>query len=173
MVFAGRIPEWNYWTKSKQLMQCSNVSDSVIPCQVSLSMEFFRQEYWNKLPFPPPGDLPDPGIEPTSLSSPALAGRFFYHCTTWEASRINGYLSVSHFWESWGTPRGGKLHSKERRPSFSRQSGIYIEPFGSKHLYFNVFKYGIFSSFLCWWNKHPESCCMFKKKVKKALTPKF
>ena len=110
----------------------------------------------------------------THISFISCIGRqIFYHCTTWEASRINGYLSVSHFWESWGTPRGGKLHSKESRPSFSRQSGIYIEPFGSKHLYFNVFKYGIFSSFLCWWNKHPESCCMFKKKVKKALTPKF
>jgi len=37
-------------------------------------MEFSRQEYWNGLPFPTPGDLPDPGNEP---SSPALAGRFF------------------------------------------------------------------------------------------------
>ena len=34
-------------------------------------------EYWNGLPCPPPGDLPDPGVEPTSLSSPPLAGRFF------------------------------------------------------------------------------------------------
>jgi len=40
-------------------------------------MGFFRQKYWNGLPFPPPGDLPDPGIEPVSLTSPALAGRFF------------------------------------------------------------------------------------------------
>ena len=37
--------------------------------QAPLSMEFFRQEYWNGLPFPSPGDLPDPGIEP---GSPAL-----------------------------------------------------------------------------------------------------
>ena len=37
-------------------------------------MEFPRQEYWSGLPFPPPGDHPDPGIE---LESPALAGRFF------------------------------------------------------------------------------------------------
>ena len=37
-------------------------------------MEFFRQEYWNGLPFPSPGDLPDPGIEPASLKSPALVG---------------------------------------------------------------------------------------------------
>ena len=40
---------------------------------VSLSMEFSRQEYWSGLPFPTPGDLPDSGIEPTSLESPALA----------------------------------------------------------------------------------------------------
>ena len=42
--------------------------------QASLSIEFPRQEYWRGLPFPSPGDIPDPGIEPTS---PALAGRFF------------------------------------------------------------------------------------------------
>ena len=40
-------------------------------------MEFSRQEYWNGLPFPTPEDLPNPGIEPLSLASPALAGRFF------------------------------------------------------------------------------------------------
>ena len=44
--------------------------------QVPLSMGFFRQEYWSGLPFPPPGDLPDPGIQPVSLSL-ALATRFF------------------------------------------------------------------------------------------------
>ena len=41
------------------------------------SMGFSRQEYWSKLPCPPPGDLSDPGIEPASLTSPALAGGFF------------------------------------------------------------------------------------------------
>jgi len=42
--------------------------------QAPLSMGFFRQEYWSGLPFPPPGDLTDPGIKPVS---PALSGRFF------------------------------------------------------------------------------------------------
>ena len=42
-----------------------------------LSMGLFRQEYWSELPCPLPGDLPNPGIEPDSLSSPALAGGFF------------------------------------------------------------------------------------------------
>ena len=48
-------------------------------------MEFPRQEYWSGLPFPSPGDLPNPGIEPASLASPALAGEFFTTSTTWEA----------------------------------------------------------------------------------------
>ena len=41
--------------------------------QAPLYMRFFRQEYWSGLPFPSPGDLPDPGIEPMSLASPTLA----------------------------------------------------------------------------------------------------
>ena len=41
------------------------------------AMEFSRQEYQSRLPFPPPGDLPDPRIAPTSLALPALAGRCF------------------------------------------------------------------------------------------------
>ena len=45
--------------------------------QAPLSTGFPRQEYWSGLPFPPPGDLPNPGIKPTFLVSPALAGKFF------------------------------------------------------------------------------------------------
>ena len=45
--------------------------------QAPLSMRFSRQGYWSGLPCPPPGDLPDPGIKPISLLSPALTGRFF------------------------------------------------------------------------------------------------
>ena len=53
--------------------------------QAHLSMGFSRQEYWNGLPCPPPEDLPNPGIKPTSLMFPALAGGFFTISTTWEA----------------------------------------------------------------------------------------
>ena len=53
--------------------------------QASLSMGLSRQEYWSGLPCPPPGDLPDSGIKPVSLKSPALAGRFFTTSYTWEA----------------------------------------------------------------------------------------
>ena len=47
------------------------------PARLLCAWGFSREEYWNGLPFPPPGDLPDPGIEPVSLMSPALAGGFF------------------------------------------------------------------------------------------------
>ena len=53
--------------------------------QALLSIGFCRKEYWSVFPCPPPGDLPNPGIEPTSLVSPALAGEFFNTNTTWEA----------------------------------------------------------------------------------------
>ena len=42
-----------------------------VACQASLSMDFSRQEFWSWLPFPTPGDLPDPGTEPASLAFPA------------------------------------------------------------------------------------------------------
>ena len=58
------------------MLNRSVVSDSETPWTVARqgpqSMVLFKQEYWSRLPFPPPGDLPDPGIEPTSSASPAL-----------------------------------------------------------------------------------------------------
>ena len=53
--------------------------------QALLSIGFFRQVYWSGLPFPPPGNLPDPEIEPASPPGPALAGRFFTNSTTWKS----------------------------------------------------------------------------------------
>ena len=53
--------------------------------QTTLSMGFSRQEYCGELPCCPPGDLPDPGVEPTSLKSPALASGLFTTSATWEA----------------------------------------------------------------------------------------
>ena len=53
--------------------------------QASLSKGFSRQEYWSRLPGPPPQDLPKPGTKTTSLTSPALAGRLFTTSATWEA----------------------------------------------------------------------------------------
>ena len=56
---------------------------SSVPHQTPLSMGCSKQEYWSGLPCPPPGDLPDPGIKPASLTSPALAGGFFTTSATW------------------------------------------------------------------------------------------
>ena len=67
--------------KNKNVYVLSPVRFFVIPWTVghqgSLSMEFSRQEYSSWLQFPTAGNLPDPGIEPTSLVSPAMAGGFF------------------------------------------------------------------------------------------------
>ena len=64
------------------------VTPWTVTCQALLSMGFSSQEYWSELPFPPPGDLPDPGIEhdpgikSVSLASPIMAGRFFTSSAT-------------------------------------------------------------------------------------------
>ena len=52
-------------------------------------MGFPRKEYWSGLPFPSPGDFPDPGIEPVSLMSPALASGFSTTSTAWEAQHMD------------------------------------------------------------------------------------
>ena len=57
----------------------------IVAHQAPLSMGFSKQEYWSGLPSPSLGDLPDPGINPTSLMSPVLAGQFFTTGITWEA----------------------------------------------------------------------------------------
>ena len=61
-----------------------------VACQAPLIIFQARILEW--VAIPSPGDLPNPEIEPTSLASPVLAGRFFTHCATWEASQL--YLSI-------------------------------------------------------------------------------
>ena len=74
------------------------MSDSATPWSVArqtpLSMRFSRQESWSGLPFPSPGDLPNPGIEPASLLSPALAGGFFTTSATWEAQLSHTFVVI-------------------------------------------------------------------------------
>ena len=60
------------------------VTSVTVAHHAPLSMGFPRQEYWSGLPCPPPGHLPDPGVEASSPMSPALAGGFFTTSTTWE-----------------------------------------------------------------------------------------
>ena len=62
----------------KSLQMCPTLCDHMDYSLPDFSVRgILQQEYWNGLPCPPPGDLPDPGIKPTSPVSPALAGRFF------------------------------------------------------------------------------------------------
>ena len=67
------------------------VTPWTVACQAPLSMGFSKQEYRSGLPFPPPGDLPNPEIKP---ASPALAGRFFYHWATWETPMTCAWESI-------------------------------------------------------------------------------
>ena len=73
-----------------KLLQLSRlfVTLGTVACQALLSMGFSRQEYWRGLPCSPPGHLPDTGIKPVCLMSPALAGGFFTTSATWEAHSL-------------------------------------------------------------------------------------
>ena len=75
------------------------VTTRTVAHQAPLSIAFSRQEYWSGLPCLPLGDLPDPGIEPASLMSPALAGRFFITSTTWEAPTVLVNQSCPTLWD--------------------------------------------------------------------------
>jgi len=66
-------------------VESNSVASRTVAHQIPLPMEFSRREQWSGVPFPTAGDLPDPGIEPVSLVSPALAGRLFTISATWEA----------------------------------------------------------------------------------------
>ena len=72
------------------LSLCDPMDHSLQAC---LSIGFSRQKYWSGLPWPPSGDLPNPRIEPESLLSPALAGRFFA-TSAWEARRVSMCVCV-------------------------------------------------------------------------------
>ena len=61
------------------------VTPRTVAHRAPLSVGFSRQEYWNRLLCPPPGDLPDPGIKPAFLMTLGLAGQFFTTSATWEA----------------------------------------------------------------------------------------
>ena len=70
------------------------------PPSSSVSMGLFRQEYWSGLPFPPPGDLPDPGSQPGSL---ALAGAFFTTSHLGSQPLIGANLDLLH-WQAHSLP---------------------------------------------------------------------
>jgi len=65
------------------------VTPWTVTCQAPLSMRSSSQENWSWLPCSPPGHLPNPGIEPASLTSPAVAGSFHTTSATWEAQHVH------------------------------------------------------------------------------------
>ena len=88
-----------------------------------------RQEYWNGLLHPPPGDLLDPGIKPASLMSPALASGFFIPSTTWEAPQffttcwpppLAPYFEVS----LWSCSQQGPTFPQTGR--FKNRENVYV-----------------------------------------------
>ena len=76
----------------KSVPQSTFATPQTVAHHASLFMEFVRQEYWNGLPFPSPGDLPEPGIELVSPVSPALVGNFFTTEATWEAKSTRDFV---------------------------------------------------------------------------------
>ena len=80
------------------------VTPRTVAHQASLSMGFSRQEYWSGLPFPPPGDLPNPRIEPMSPAASALAGGFFTTEPLGKSQSVSGFsflhilVNVCYLW---------------------------------------------------------------------------
>ena len=116
--------------------------------QTPLSMGFSRQGYWNGSPCPSPGDLPNPGIEPTSLTSPVSAGGFFIPSATWAALIYSTTLEIPAsleaqlvknppaMWETWVRSWVGKIPWRRERlptPVFwpGEFQGLY-SPWGRK-----------------------------------------
>ena len=90
--------------RAKSLQSCLFATLWTIARQAPLSMRFSRQKYWRGLPSPPPGYLPDPGIEPVSLISPALVDRLFTTSTTSEAWDQATTVQIPGFsFLTWGT----------------------------------------------------------------------
>ena len=101
-------------------MSDSSVTPWTVTHQAPLSMSFPRQAYWSGLPFTSPGDLPDPGIKPESLTSPALAGRLFPIEPPGKPSVC--YYKIKNRADSW------TLREKARAGCFERTA--------SKHVYY-------------------------------------
>ena len=118
-ILQARILEWvaisfsNAWKWKVKVKSLSRVQLFVTPwtvaCQEPLSMGFSRQEYWSGLPCPPPWDVPDPGIEPTSLMSPASSGMFFTTRATWTSVVAQLVKNPPAMWETWVWSLVGKI----------------------------------------------------------------
>ena len=121
---------------AKSLQSCLTLCNRQAP----LSTGFSSQEYWRGLQCPPPGHVPNPGIKPVSLRSPALAGRFFTTIATWEAQKnindqhANKKMFTFRYSNSQGiaTKIKRKLSSlsrwwKPRKPILQQTQGFHLE----------------------------------------------
>ena len=102
---------------AKLLLLCLFTTLWTVAFQVPLSVEFSRQEFWSGLPCPPPGDLPNPGIKPTSVMSPALAGGYFTIGASLVARLVKNPPATWETWVrslGWEDPleKGNATHSK-------------------------------------------------------------
>ena len=88
-------------------------------------MGFSRQEYWSGLLWPPPGDLPDPGIEPLFLRSLALAGRVFTTRATWEA-----LCTTDKIWSKVS----GFSREKKKKPTYDIERASFSGDFKPEEL---------------------------------------
>ena len=111
--------------------------------QAPLSMGVSKQEYWSGLTFPTPGDLPDPGIEPESLTSPSLVGRSFTTSTTWKARNWARVSYYSYEWSSYFSlfiP----FHFSSLLPSYPRRPVIFSVWFCTiRFFFFKEYKHGV------------------------------
>ena len=88
---------WSLYAKQAWLQYVSNSATPwTVACQAPLSTGSSRQENWSGLPCPSSRDLPDPGIEPVSLMSPALASGFIATNATWEAPKCAYIYIYTH-----------------------------------------------------------------------------
>ena len=112
------------WMDGIHAHVCSVTFDSLwhhgpLAHQAPLSMEFSRQEYWSRLPFPSPGDLPNLEMEPESLVSPAMAGGFFITVPPEKHQRL--YNSVNQLCFNKKT-----FKSYQNGPSSSLGSSLHL-----------------------------------------------
>ena len=115
---------WHCWITIVYMLSCFShvwlfVTPWTIAHQAPLFMGFSRQDYWSGLPFPPPGDLPSPGIKPESLVSPAFAGGFFTTAPPGNPNQnIPGLKNLWHF--SLPTEKTPNLEAIQSPPHGSR-----------------------------------------------------
>ena len=122
---------------AKLLQLCLSEAPWTVACQAPLSMGFSRQEYWSGLPCLPPGDLPDPGIEPSSLTPPAGSlpwgspGKPLLSLRHKEKSQISGshhpslLLPPSNPWLPFSLVVLSPLLPLTIQPSLSRHSWLF------------------------------------------------